>query len=260
MNKNLLRSVLFLASVATTQAAVVYEETFNNSGTGNANISTVGWNKYFGATAGNPAGNEDWNSYASSVDKGGVTASDVLFLNNGATANATFAITDTSLGLASPVSVSDITSVTWSQGNSNTAIQVRLMVQVGGSWYATNTAFTNSAVRILSDVETPVLPDVSKSFTFTTAASSWRLLTLTPGVEMSISASAITSDLSGNITGVGFLVQHPASGTNQSARFDTLQINATSSVPEPSTFALLAGLAGLGLAGARRQTRAPKSS
>lgn len=224
-------------SMLTVHAAPLYEQDFINNSGANAAVNTVGWNAYLGSTATVKSA----DAGGGGVDRIGIsylagnpnTSNGYLYTANTLTANQIFAATATFSSI-SP------TTITWREGNNNTGISVRLMVQVGGSWYATDQAFSNTvAYSTATDFSNSSSPDVMKSFNFTTTASSWRSVTLVPGSTLSL-GSVLTSDLvSSSITGIGFFVQSPST-LNVASRLDTLVI-----VPEPQTPILI----GLGLIG-----------
>ncbi len=55
--------------------------------------------------------------------------------------------------------------------------------------------------------------------------------------------------------GTGFLLQHSAA-TNQTLRLDSLSIEGTAAIPEPSAYAAFIGLGVLGSAASRRRRAA----
>jgi len=227
-------SLTGLAFLTSANAAVLYSQTFNNVTGNNTVVGTVGWAGYLGAnaTAAPNNGSVDTVMIANVAGNPSTDGNSFLFAQNPNTASQIFAATTTFASI-------NPTTITWKQGNSDTAIQVRLMVQSGGNWYASSTAFTNASTYTAATFSSAGnAADVSKSFTFTTSASAWRSLTLTPGTSL-ILGSVIGSNLSSSsITGVGFFVSEPS--LNQKARLDTLEI-----VPEPTTIVMF----GLGLAG-----------
>lgn len=87
--------------------------------------------------------------------------------------------------------------------NANTTDQVRLMVKIGGAWFATEATFvaTNASASGSDWSQSNVL-----DFQFTRAAASWRDVTLTPGTALSLSGVVRSQPLpEGEVTGWGLL-------------------------------------------------------
>lgn len=244
-----------LASVAgaqTTQYTQFFTNT--NAATGNKRANSVGWNFYVGAGATDMSNTDPTTS---NVDTGGISlgasnpSSDpagVLFASPAATANQIFAATTTF------TTAFNADTFTWRQGNGSTTASVYLMIQQGGNWYASTTAFQNTSAYTGSSFSSAGLTaDTGKSLTFTTSAANWHLVTLNPNATLSYSLTALPQDLaSSTITGVGFYIQ--STTFNQNIRIDTLNITGTAvAIPEPSAYAMVAGLSVLGLVAGRRR-------
>lgn len=237
--------LFLLAATLSSPAAVLYQEDFTHVG-GGAEVatSTVGWVSYYTSTAeaianpaaaprmaiGNQPGSDNLNpGYLFSQGAGtGTTHTYVGF------ENTAFSILPT-----------DISTITFTQGNSATALATRLMVQQDGNWYATNATFGTIAMDL------PAFRAGSaelETFNFVLTASAWRAVTITPGIELSLATGTIASNLSSTapITSIGFLTTSNSGIT----RIDEVKING---IPEPSS-ALLLG-AGATLALRRRHRR-----
>jgi hypothetical protein len=255
-----LKHLLPLGLLALTSAAsaqnVVYRETFNNTTdpADNLALGNAGWALRHGLLAGN-GGIQTTNTGISSVtgrpvDLGGVNSGSTDVVANGL-AFSSLALTDGD-GIfytneyTVARSVNEISTVSWYQGNANAGNSFRVAVQIGGAWYASDAAFTGPAVGSAANFGTQA---EAKSFTWTTAASAWRNLTFTPGTSLSLGAVLTEALPTGDLTGFG-LYTNNRSGI---LRFDTFTITA---VPEPSSFAALAGLGALGFVAARRRRRA----
>ena len=159
------------------------------------------------------------------------------------------------ISLASPLTFSVLLQKESGWGTPPTSEAAYVLVQNGGFWYASATAFTSP---------TSVDPGSSTygnfdpaSLTLSGAMANWVNVTLTPGTYGGgsdgggtvVLGTAATSDLTGNITGVGIMEDlnlNSAGGSFNVADFSV-------SVPEPTTL-VLAGLGGLALLAFRRRS------
>lgn len=151
---------------------------------------------------------------------------------------------------------------TWQQNANNTGITSRLMLKVNGSWYVSNT----SVAPTVGDRPSLDTATHTKSLTFSSDASQWSVFTLTPSTNnniynpdngaLTIGGTAVSA-LSGTIEAIGIYSAFPtfnaATGTAMATRIDQIAINGIAAVPEPSSVALLFGVAGLGFAASRRR-------
>ncbi len=223
-------------------ASVIYSETFDSSS--NKNLSALGWKAYGGSTA---------------TDISSVAASNTLFVS-GATGNP-----GTSTGYLAAIMGSNSTSnpneyssyvaietgltlnlsgatISWTMnGNTGATVRVRLLVQINGTWYASNVSdtsygyYTPSQYGTGTNFANAVTSDITKTFTFTTDASAWSSFTLDPDNSLSL-GSALTESLDSSVvTGIGFYIMGGGTG-----RLDTLEIT---SVPEPGIATLVLGSA-----------------
>lgn len=225
---------LCAASTAPLCAQVLYSENFGAiiAPAGNYPINNppnLDWTGYIGATAAPTADVASAPRWGKPHGVGAVADGTGLIFGQSDPSNLILAAhTNTTLSL-NPAS---ITEVNWLMGNSATTVQVRLMIQQSGNWYATDSTFTTAAMSLTQFQANPTSTAELKTFTFTTSAASWRNVTINPGTELSL-GSVLSSDLtSANITSIGFFVSTSAQSV---ARFDQLQV-----IPEPSTWALLA--------------------
>lgn len=224
---------------------VLYSETFTNNTGSSKGLSYVGWNSYISSTAvdvSNTAtylpsgGGNEYFSTAAGVGNPTGTNGYMSMYSQPATGTETFTAYKTGLNLSL---TSGVSTITW-QMNATAAgkATTRILVQVGGSWYASNATFTPT------DYGTDFAAATTGSYTFSTLASNWVSFSITPGTSMAL-GSALGSDLSSStITGIGFYSDVAKYAT---FRVDTLAVNA---VPEPNTVALLLlgaiGMLGMG--------------
>ncbi len=237
--------VALASSALTSSAAVLYQQDFLNNTGVNKGTGYDNWNSYIGSGASvrtSDPGSGSVDSIALTYLAGNPSTSNgFLYAVNYQTANQIFAATATFSSIAP-------TTISWKQGNSATTVGVRLMIQSGGNWYATDQLFTNSSTYTASTFSSSTSADVSKSFEFTTLASAWRSVTLVSGSTLSLGSVLSTDLTSSQITGVGFYVQMP-SATGSIVRLDTVTV-----VPEPKT-SILIGLGLIGLLFFRRRSR-----
>jgi len=247
--------MLGLGASAASAQSVVYNETFQNTTGVDILTSTAGWQ--FWLNSGGVRVNQTASASNSSISwRAGRPAAD-LPVNSGPTlaqANGFVFIS----GVTSPlvyitqeyqnVNVADLTSVSFWQGSSYDAVGapnagMRVVLEIGGLWYASTQSNQQFIPGGGAGFSTQA---VQKNLTL--AGSTWELLTFTAGQAISIGASA-TLPTSGAITGFGIF----ANGPIASIRFDNFTLTA---IPEPSTFAALAGAGVLGLAAFRRRRSA----
>lgn len=223
----------FVLMTALAEAGVIFQDTFTNPGTSQQNLTTYGngWAAYAG-TSGADITSIDGTASNDSV---AVSNLDYLFSANNAVAAQSFAAIDT----FSAISVANGSTISWYMGNNSELTTVRLLVKVGGNWYASSVAFQNTSTNKYStgsafstDVASTTAP--SFSLTFSTDASNWRAFTLNPNSSMQLGAQLASPLPTNDITGIGFYV---TTAFSSPARFDSLLIT---SVPEPSVYALLA--------------------
>lgn len=219
------------------QAAVIYTETFDNTTAGNQSFQTAGVNWSVHRTSSATAYDLSNNSITTSpVISNGASVSGAvngfLFQSNQAgniNAPHIWWTNETTFG-----DISLLDSLTVDLRNGSTNEDLRFALQVGSSWYVSQSVFNNSVV----DVATLNLSlDVENASYFS--------LNFTPGVTLSMGTAA-SLPLSGTVTAVGLFT---GSRDNTNIRIDNFRVSA---IPEPST-ALLGSLGVLALLRRRRR-------
>jgi len=204
----LLCLMLLTAGAVSGQTPVIFEENFTVP-TLNQNkaVNYVGWSAYSGPTATDVSGTVANPAYVAGA------------LGNPNTTPGYLALIPTAGSVAAVrtgLTLNHVATVSWNM-NSSSASGVRLLIQIGGNWYASSNVYVPSFSGTFS-TGTPA--QVGISTTFTTTASAWRSFTLAPGGAMTLGA-ALTSDLPSNatITGIGFY-----DATATVTRLETLQV------------------------------------
>jgi hypothetical protein len=257
---------------------ILYRETFGNTG-GNQLYSFSGWalhsvsstnvvnvrtadtNQGIGPAVGKPTAAEFTNVGAgTTVSTNNGLAYLQLQSNFGAqfgAGAAALAWTNEHVANGATFTTGQIGSISFYLGNGSTGTPVKIAIQVGGAWYVSAADFTSDlAVSSAADFNARA---TEKTFTFTRDAAAWRTLNFTPGSNplqdngagnLAVGGSSLVANLiDGNVTAFGFFVP---SGATATVRVDTFTITA---IPEPSTFAALAGFGALGCAALRRRAR-----
>ncbi len=219
------------------QGGVVYEQYFTNTSAPLANqpVNYVGWSSYLTTATqsalniSNTTSTTPWTGISSAVGNPSGTNGYLALVNYATTASMSAVTTGLSLNLTGA------TTVTWNM-NSNVAMGVRFLVQIGGDWYASDSLISTPTAAVnttFSDVGTAA----QVSFAFNSLKTTWRNFTLVDGGSsgagaMSLGSATLSSDLDTSlVTGIGFYQTGGAI-----SRIDSLVI---STVPEPGTWALL---------------------
>jgi hypothetical protein len=242
------------AMAHSSMASVVYEQNFSvNSGAGMTALSAVAWNAYYGsatqvatpATAGS-SGNPP-NAMISGGPSGptpspdvnatqvsGVTSGDSYGFVPLLSYNGSNQIVCYTIEYTIDPTVSTPTSFSWDAASGYTGDLQRLIVQIGGNWYASTSPISPPSGVIAGTS----FQNGSGTFStpFSTAATAWDTLNFTPGSDLTL-GSQLTSPLpSGDITGFGIYAQiaDAAGSSNERTFIDSFEVNATSAVPEPT--------------------------
>jgi hypothetical protein len=276
----LMSAVLLAAFAPAASAATIYRETFGRPTAGAANIlgNIFDWPLYRTTSAG--ANSRILTSAA--AGQGGVSGNaasgkptNVENINAGTNEDGTtgayprgiyFFSNTTGDDAAGPkfawtpeytFNPGDYTNLTfsWYQGDAATTSELRLAIRVGGQWYASATAYANTAAGI-GGIGTFNANAQLMSLVYSPAAANWLTFafdgtydtTTDTGTDSTVAlalGAAPGSNLSGPITAFGLL---GANDFGQIRRFDTFQIDGDSVVPEPSSVMLaisvLVGLLG----------------
>ena len=258
-----LMSVLAMDSV---RAQVLYSQTFDYTTASSGSASLFGWNAYAGSSAIDVSTSKttttaiDANSSATAGFSSKVynglgsphsTQGYLAFDYDNNSAGGGFALNVA--GVKTGLSLSSVSTITWQSsrtGSFATLPTTRLLVQVGGVWYASETTFTSATAATSAALDDRMAS--ADSFSLSAASeTTWRVLTLTPGSQLSLASTTTTLDLASSlVTGVGFYGELASRYT--SINYDTLVV---STVPEPAAMAMV-GLGLLGLGVLKRRYRA----
>lgn len=171
---------------------------------------------------------------------GADSANGVLFAHSSSDATAAnrndrFVVTTTFDEL--DLGADNLSHIAWEQAFTNTASFVRVLVQVDGAWYASNTQFLNSAASgagSMTNAETKTL-DLTGALGLGTTA--WRSATFGDGLSIAISGTDVETPIGTSITGLGFFLL-AGNAANRAVFIDNVALVA---IPEPSAAAALLG-------------------
>ncbi|PAW79502.1 MAG: hypothetical protein B9S32_02890 [Verrucomicrobia bacterium Tous-C9LFEB] len=238
---------------AVVRGSVVYEQYFTNTSLplGNQPVSYSGWSSYVTTATqsalniSNTTTTTPWTGISSALGNPNSSNGYLAFVNYATTASISAVTTGLSLNLTGA------TTVTWNM-NSNVAMGVRFLVQIGSNWYASDSLIATPTAAVnttFSDVGTAA----QVSFAFNSLKTTWRDFTLIDGGStgtgaMALGSTTLSSDLDTSlVTGIGFY--QTGGGVT---RIDSLVI---STVPEPGTWALLVLSVSLGIILTRMRRR-----
>jgi hypothetical protein len=170
----------------------------------------------------------------------------IMFISpqQGTNAGRTFSWTNDS-DIQVDVTTLDSVSFDVSRNTSTAGNGFRIAVQISDQWYVTSSL--NQPVQA-----TGVQFDGSAdSFTFdwTNLSTAWNTISFVEGTSINTTLGTVASDLTGTVQSIGLYTQTTG---NFGLFIDNYTVTA---VPEPSTYAMLAGLLALGVVMLRRRLR-----
>jgi len=141
-----------------------------------------------------------------------------------------------------------VNDFSWYSGSMYSGDSQRVIVQIGGNWYASTTSQT--PVNPVNNGSSFGSTATQSTLTFSTAAANWETLNFSAGSDLTL-GSVLSSPLpSGSITGFGLYIQIAnQSAGNEKSYFDTFELD---SVPEPASGGLMC-VGGLCLLARRRR-------
>jgi hypothetical protein len=241
--------------------AIAYLQNFS-AASGQQNLSTVNWQAYYGSatTVATLAAPGSSGSPANAMISAGASAP-----TPGANVNATAAVSSTVNGFVPLLSNNGadqfvvytteytidgslVNDFSWYSGSMYSGDSQRIIVQIGGNWYASTTSVT--PVNPVNNGSSFGAAATQSTLTFSTAAANWDTLNFTAGSDLTLGSALSSSLPSGSITGFGLYAQIANhSDANERTYFDTFVVD---SVPEPAAVGML-GAGGLVLLARRRR-------
>jgi len=220
------KSILHLISIVVgvlisgiCQAELIYNETFDNATSDAHPMDGVGWRANHGPTA--VAYN---SSSVNNLTDPVIAKTEYLYVAGGVvpSGEAMIAWTD----VQSFGSIANLTNISFRLSGNSTEQAIRLAVQVGSDWFASD------------DVYSPATASTASSTTFSAfsvdvQSVSWRTLDFTSGYVLGDPVSVTTLPISGTVNAIGFYTSEQL----ERFRFDDVSVYAT--VPEPGSIGLL---------------------
>ncbi len=237
-------------------ATIIYLQNFSASA-GMTGLSTVNWNAYYGSAT-TPATVATAGSSgvpANAMISGGPSAP-----TPGANVNAAAAVSSTANGFV-PLLSSDgadqfvaytneysidpaagTPTFSWYAASGYTGDLQRLIVEIGGNWYASTAPISPPSGVIQGTSFQAGSGDFST--VFSTGALGWDSLNFSPGSDLTLGPALTTPLPSGSITGFGIYAQIANNSKgNERTFFDTFEVTTT--VPEPVSGAIFVCAGGL---------------
>jgi hypothetical protein len=251
---------LALTASSSFAQAVIYRETFGTT-VDQQPIANIGWITYTGnGTANAQLANNAQSSLGLATGKptdlpnvnagsSDSMVSGVGFVASGNGTNDLF--TYTNEYLVDRSSFTDISFTWWAASRYSNLDTQRIVVQIGGVWYASNNPIVPPGVGSGANFNSGAQ---QFNLDLTSTASDWRTVNFQVGTPLTLGSVLGSALPSGNITGFGLYVElgnymvttPPTSNpTDESSRFDTYTILANpivpaTTAPEPSALALVA--------------------
>lgn len=242
--KCLFISSLVLGAVQTANAAtetLAWSQPFLNNSGAAITLSSLGWSVNVNPTGTLTSTASKWVSNGDGDPSGGVSPG-LVFLSlspgiHGASITPTLVSTTTIASAG--ININDASRFSFSSRNAVTSPIWQLAVKVDSSWF----------------VSVPIYASASTT-TWTThsialADTQWNPLSFTENSSLVVNTSIASSlPSSGTITGIGLFT---SVGTDQTLRFDTIQV--FTAIPEPSTAAFGLGAVALASVALRRRSQ-----
>lgn len=258
---------IFIAVPLIRAQAILFAENFTNS-TGAVqpvNPHLSGWNAYISKKAFNMVGKDqyNYNNDAPAPGSGSLQARAYGY-SDGGDGSVGYqggfliqAVANANGGLGTPIIASVYTGLsigiadysdlnfTWQANTSVAGPVTHILLQVDGNWYVSS-ASTFPVTGGAADLDKSA---AGQTLAFSPIDTVWNTFTLNPGTatnvyeagngEMGIGAVA-SGNLTGTITGIGFLTVFATGGPQTNVRYDQLRITGIA-IPEPAAFVAIAG-------------------
>jgi hypothetical protein len=238
--------VFAYAPAQSAKADTIYQETFPNTSTTNANLalSSAGWAAYGSTTCTDYSNNT--GDYSVTYYNGCGSTAGFAFVKPGLSGRV--------LAYTSEFSSIDLSSYnslafSWYQNVASTSMASQLAVEIAGVWYVSAATYANST----SGSGDQFFAGALQKSPSLSSITNWYVLTVTPGSVLSVGTTAVSLPTTGAIVAAG-LYATGGDSSNASFRFDNFTISGTA-VPEPDVLTLLAAAALSLIAYARRKRK-----
>lgn len=232
-------ALVAILSPLSLQGAVLYQEDFASSG---ALLTGEGWSGWGALSDASTATTYTSVSTASPNARlqrlQGNGPSKALFAQSRGTSGTPTVTNDRFVAVANSIGsyslvADELSTIRWDQGLTHVTTDpqfVQLLVQVGGTWYASAGTYTNSAATssggMTTNIETKELDLAGASGLGTTA---WNTITFGDGGTITMGAQVATP-IGTTLTSIGFAM-YTGNGGGRTVWIDNVQLN---SIPEPS--------------------------
>lgn len=230
----LVAGLLAISPVASAQTTVLYEQNWGTGSSATA-LSQVGWsqvlltNGYSGFYTFSPPPHDGATGLslpANEVYFGGNSGVGIFYTTNGAGSGSLGNSSFTSIDPTPHTNLNLSVYCSWSWQGSN--VTCWFAVQVGGAWYASTNKPLTTAAHSNGDTF------YNFGITYDPAATNWNVLTVGPSVSV---GGPAPSNLSGNITGLGVVMQLSGAGSWNFSRLQISSISNTVTLPPTLTAA-----------------------